>query len=182
MVQGSALAPGQALAVLLLTADLWYGSDGPNSPESPRVFMLRTQDNTPPVFTAGHPVVLASFFTFAHIAFEFDEPGTVYFAVSRADASTVPSVADLLAGRQGTAAPPDSFVTTGQVNITQKLVSESATVGGLTSLTNYTLWAVAEDRYGNVMVEVSARTFATQDDIPPEFLELQVCFAMPGCA
>lgn len=162
------------MAVLVLTTDSWYGPEGPNSLEHPEVFMFRTKDLTPPAFTSGHPVVSATLFTSALVAFQMDEPGTVYYAVARRDGLAAPPVDALRMHQTGTEMPQRVFVTTGELNLTAGLVTEHITVDGLTSLTKFTLWACGEDRYGNVMGEVAGRSFATLDDQSPRFLELQV--------
>lgn len=171
-VQGEALAPGQALAVLVLTTDLWYGSEGPNSLPSPRVFVARTQDLTPPTFTDGHPAILASSFTSARVSFQLNEPGIVYYAVAPTAAGIVPSVADVRSA--GLSLDTSAFMAAGAVNVTQAMVAEFVTVDGLTSRTDFILLAVAEDRYANMMLSIAEWSFTTLDDQPPQFLELQV--------
>lgn len=173
VVQEQPLAPGQALAVLVLTTDLWYGPEGPNSLPSPRVFVARTQDLTPPSFANGQPVILAPSFTSARVSFLLDEPGTVYYAVAPTDADLSPSAGEVRDGGRGMKA--EAFMAVGEVSLSNGMEAETSTVHGLTSLTNFTLWAVAEDRYGNLMLAVAERRFTTLDDQPPQFLELQVC-------
>lgn len=172
VVQEHPLAPGQALAVLVLTADLWYGPEGPNFLPSPQVFVARTQDLTPPAFTNDQPVILAPLFTSARVSFQLDEPGTVYYAVAPTDAALSPSAGDVRDGGRGMEA--SGFMAAGEVTVSNSTEAQVSEVVRLTSLTNFTLWAVAEDRYGNLMLTVAERRFTTLDDQPPQFLELQV--------
>jgi hypothetical protein len=143
---------------------------------SPRVFMLRTNDYTPPVFTNSTPTVTNTYYTAARVLFELDEAAVVYYGVQEAftnsaDRSTEPPSPELLRKAGLSMANHSRIVAAGHFNVSSAYSPMHVTVSGLHSLTNYTLWATAEDKHGNLMKAATQRQIITLDDQAPEFME-----------
>lgn len=181
-MQGYKLNPGTTVAVLVMSSDTWAGESGPNTTPSPRVFMVRTIDNTPPVFVNSTPAIVATYFTAGRASFSVNEPAMVFYVVSAINSadSPVPTQSEppnpeairaaASAARNSTVG--STFTAAGMVNITASHATENVTISGLMSLTRYMLWATAEDAHGNLMTAASQLVLVTKDDQPPEFLQL----------
>lgn len=182
-VQGHELDPGSTVAVLVLSSDTWAGESGPNT-NTPRVFMVRTQDSTPPVFINSSPTIVATFFTACHASFTLNEQSTVYFIVTAVNGAESPEPAQLdpppspasirkIATQTSNSTLPSSFQTSGVGRVPAANVTETVTISGLKSLTRYAMWAVAADAHGNMMAAASQPVmFVTMDDHPPRFIEM----------
>jgi len=100
-----------------------------------------TVDNAAPVFSAGFPKLANIDATQADLQVSMDEPGKAYYVVVP-DGATAPTVAEVVAGANyGTV----TLVTNGSFEITAGGAIYSTTVSGLTDITNYDIYIVAED-------------------------------------
>lgn len=183
-VQGYQLRPGTTVAVLIMSSDTWAGVLGPNITPSPRVFMVRTKDDTPPTFVNSTPAIVATYFASGRVSFSVNEPASVFYAVSALNSADAPAPTQLQAPPSPkairaaavsaqTLSTGSHFIAAGIANVTTSYASENVTISGLTSQTRYALWACAEDSYGNIMSAASqVAVFVTKDESPPEFIQL----------
>ena len=124
--------------------DVWVvlRDEASNAQVAPtKVDVFTSEDATAPVWTSSYPAVASTQDTAVNIAVNLDEASHAY-AVVVANAATTPSVAQIMAGQDGTgaAAVSSTSVAVGGGNAVYGLV-----LVGLTPVTQYDVWVVAED-------------------------------------
>ena len=160
------LAPGSVAAYLIKTVDDWTGPSGPNQLQTPTAFVVRTLDETPPYFMPSYPAVTRIFRAAARVAFELNEGGNVYFVAFPKDAEVKPTAEELFA----LSVQPRYNIAPASKGIVSVSVGEEqivANVTGLHGLTEYRLWAIAQDNAGNRMAAPAVLDFETLDNQAP---------------
>ncbi|MDN4165376.1 lamin tail domain-containing protein [Cytophagales bacterium LB-30] len=122
-------------------------------------FTTDVEDATPPVFAATYPLVRDITPSAATLAAQMDEPGTVYYVVL-ADGATAPSVAQVIAGTDAADAA-NAFA--GNIAMSTADTEFTTTISGLTLLTAYDLYVVAQDNEAtpNIQAAVVKIDFTT---------------------
>lgn len=118
-------------------------------------------DTTPPTTSAG-PSVSGTTDTGTTLAATINETGTGYYIV-QASATAAPSVAQVLAGQDGTGA---AAVTSGNAAMTAA-TSKNFSITGLTASTAYKVYFVAKDSTNNTQAAVSSVSVTTSADATP---------------
>eukprot|EP00899_Mesostigma_viride_P000812 jgi/Mesvir1/10731/Mv13804-RA.2 len=184
------LLDGRSFAVFFVAVDAVGNVQTP-----PAVVLARTRDITPPAFLSGTPLLASVNTAHANISLELDEPSTVYYAVTVADASVllssaeVKSAALVAVSNDGWLEPlvltPSgaSIIGGGELGVEEGGVvllgagwiqvpggtggSTQLEISGLPPGTMCALHAVAEDSIGNLQDAVVLLPFNTSEPPPP---------------
>jgi hypothetical protein len=167
------LDPGTLTLLLIKTTDTWQGVAGPNTMAEPAVFALRTLDLQPPEFTLRRPLIQRVYYTSVRADFALSEPGRVAFIVLLSTLDVQPSSVLVFAGSIRPEYQADAAAA-GSVLVPRANTAVTANITGLQGLTDYDLWAVGVDEYGNQMPLPTRLKFSTLDNEPPEVLSLAV--------
>jgi hypothetical protein len=167
------LEPGTLTLLLVKTTDTWQGGDGPNTMDEPAAFALRTLDLHPPTFTLRRPLVQRAYNTAIRADFALSEPGEVSFIVLPSDLQVQPSSDAVVAGSIRPEYQAD-VAAAGALDVLRADAAVVANITGLQGLTDYDLWAIGRDVYGNQMPLPVRLSFSTLDNEPPEVQQLVV--------
>jgi hypothetical protein len=161
------LEAGEVVAFLFKTVDQWPGETGPNELDTPAAFLVRTVDHTPPYFLSGSPLVVKTYRTAARVSYELNEAATVYFVVMPQSLHVEPTAEEVfeLSIQPRYQARPASV---GTAAVSLGYEPSIANVTGLHGLTEYVLWAIAQDTAGNRMAAPTSVEFETLDNQPPD--------------
>jgi endonuclease/exonuclease/phosphatase family metal-dependent hydrolase len=136
------------------------------SPVKVDVSTLAAGDVTPPIFTATYPIVNLTAATGFTVRTNLDEAGQTYFVVLPSG-STAPSSAQVKNGQDGSGASLTTNLK-GTINVAAGNTEYTAVVNGLTPVTAYDIYFVAEDNTPNLqatptMVTATTGTLFTED-------------------
>ncbi|MFV8347957.1 HYR domain-containing protein [Flavobacterium sp. ZB4P13] len=120
-------------------------------------------DVTPPAFTEGYPKIeniLSNGFDFS---IQLNETGKTYF-VLLASGNSKPSAAQI---KSGLDANGNAALQSGMFDVTDRILTYTKSISGLTIDTNYILYSISEDFYGNLQTDSNQLNVRTSNIIVP---------------